>query len=218
MISLRNIAGSKKAFTLIEVLVAMLILAIGMLGLLGITILVFRNNLLSQQITEATNINTALMDRLKSRLKVMDQAELDAINCEIGNQADTQFYAPQGCNLLESSGMNPDDYPPPRNDGGAVIDTCVVPEVLGDSSSDDWFTHIAVTSAGAESYPTANFCDEYDGSDPMTRDQYIQYYRVYDNTTPGVNNKILVTIVMWKDRFNKARFIRLDSTINPSGL
>jgi type IV pilus assembly protein PilV len=45
-----------RGFTLVEVMVAMLILAIGLLGLAGITVVVLRSNSLSQQMSDATNI------------------------------------------------------------------------------------------------------------------------------------------------------------------
>lgn len=222
---IRKMGNSSSAFTLIEVLVAMLILAIGMLGLLGITILVFRNNLLSQQINEATNLNQALMEQLKSRVRVADETELDALNCiraaDNATELDADHYAvtqiePDNCEILTTSGLDFTLFPAPVNGGGDSDNQCLVPQILGGDSG-TWTTFDLVDAAGTVRTPGVtsgvgtDFCAM---SQDLDRNQYVRYYRVWTNAATGTD-KFLYSVVLWRDRFNKFRSVELQSLVIP---
>lgn len=218
-LSLRKIGSSKSAFTLIEVMVAMVILAIGALGLLGITILVFRNNFLSQQITEATNLATDLMENTKATLNSLDQADFEDIDCVLEEDPSDgilspDYYAvtsgsPPSCDVLTTSGLEPQFFPPPRDGNAQPANLCVVSGLLGQDGGADTTYDVSDAGGAVAAVPPAYFCTL---SADLERDEYIRYYRVSENAADPTIKDIIV-IVMFRDRFNKFRFIRLNSTL-----
>jgi type IV pilus assembly protein PilV len=62
----RGITRSRNAFTLIEVLVAIVILSVGLLGTAGLTIGIVRGNFFSQNITSATVIAKTQLEAVQN--------------------------------------------------------------------------------------------------------------------------------------------------------
>ena len=57
---------NKNGFTLPEVLIAIVVLMVGLLGVAGLTIIVIRGNVFSKQITTAVTIASDQMERMKA--------------------------------------------------------------------------------------------------------------------------------------------------------
>jgi len=176
----------RKAFTMIEVLVAMLVLAIGLLGLAGMTVVVLRSNVLSQQISEATTITSDLMERLK---RVPFTQLPDSTACPAPT-----YSTP--CPILEESGImgRPEIHP-----GTAA--GCVIPGVL---FNDDQVWDVTTARLQSEAPPAGAFCSAFNA---LPSGRYIRYYRTQD---VGTERQITV-VVVWKDRFNKWRRIDLSA-------
>ena len=83
----------QSGFTLVEVLVAMLVLAIGLLGLAGLMSSSMRNNLSASHRTQATWLANDIIDRMRAN-------RLSAI---AGNYA-TTFAAPVACTVAAPTG------------------------------------------------------------------------------------------------------------------
>ncbi len=60
-----QMAISEKGFTLIEIMVAITLLSIGLLGMAGLTVGIMRGNSLSSQVTTATALAQAKMEDIK---------------------------------------------------------------------------------------------------------------------------------------------------------
>ena len=60
-----QMAISDKGFTLIEIMVAVTLLSIGLLGMAGLTVGIMRGNSLSSQVTTATALAQAQMEDIK---------------------------------------------------------------------------------------------------------------------------------------------------------
>lgn len=194
-----------KAFTLIEVLVAMLVLAIGLLGLAGITVVVLRSNVLSQQISEATTITADLMERLK-------QVSFDELpDCGLGNEISLSG----SCRIIEESGLEEKGelfYPSSIGASNCVIDSDLTPiknAIGGENSVYD----IVNSRIEAEAAPSGDFCSAFNNL-PIGR--YVRYYRIYapSGTT---SQRVIVVVTLWKDRFGKWRQINLTTTRSQSG-
>jgi len=185
-----------KAFTLIEVMIAMLILAIGLLGLAGMTVVVLRSNMVAQQITEATNLTTSMMEALKREAPRISQGcpeeniiVVDASTCKIVSTSGVgQLHVP----------ANP-WLPPVYNDVG-----CSVAGILTSNRTFD----VTTSNLGVLAQTVTNFCD-YDSQ--IQRGQYVRYYRVVDGAV--ANERNLRAVVLWVDRFGKWRNIRLETTV-----
>ncbi len=61
----RRFQRGRHGFTLVEIMVAVVILAIGLLGMAAMTIMVIRGNRMAVRQTNATNLAQQLMERLK---------------------------------------------------------------------------------------------------------------------------------------------------------
>lgn len=59
--------GGKRGFTLIEIVVAMAILSIALLGLTSVTVMVVKGNFFSKTVTTATTLANDRMERLKNQ-------------------------------------------------------------------------------------------------------------------------------------------------------
>lgn len=186
-----------KAFTLIEVLVAMLVLAIGLLGLAGITVVVLRSNTLSQQISEATNIAQDLIETLKQR------SISNLPDCDAGNTLSAADVGDgSNCKIISESGLLsvPDYYPP-------KAEICAVSEVF--DSTPRYFDIISANLTGGTD-PNLTSGQTLCNLDSVTlpKGHYIRYFRSY---VPGTDadTRAIVTVVLWKDKFGKWRHIKL---------
>ncbi len=78
-------------FTLIEVLIAMLILAVGLLGLAGLQVTSLRNNLSAYHRSQATQLAYNMADRMRANV-----AEAENFGTSIYTTVDPEDAAPQG--------------------------------------------------------------------------------------------------------------------------
>jgi len=192
----------KNAFTLIEVLVAMMVLAIGLLGLAGITVVVLRSNTLSQQISEATNLASSLMEDLRR------QSSLP--NCDYATNALTSVAS--NCEILVESGINAivesgeRVFLPPST---RTSTACAVANVLA-SGVTETFDAIAGNSVSRASVSAADLCSL---TQAPAGTPYIRYYRSYLPSGTGVpaTERRIVTVVLWQDKFGKWRQVHLDT-------
>jgi type IV pilus assembly protein PilV len=191
-----------KAFTLIEILVAMLILAIGLLGLAGLTVVVLRSNILSQQIQESTTIATDLVNRLRRVNYAALAPAFDPAFCDPLNVVDTDAADSDCAARLTQAGvadLDPDWRP---LSGG---DSCTVAGVLTDDTRafDVVLSNLtAVGDFAAEN----DICAVIEDADFAT-EHYIRFYRVVDEG----GNRRLVVGVLFRDRFQKWRMTSLDT-------
>ena len=80
---------NERGYTLIEILVAVTILAIGLLGVAGLTVGVMRGNLVSNQVTTATVLAQDKMEDIKR----MDYLQVTELNLPLeGYNGDIQGY------------------------------------------------------------------------------------------------------------------------------
>lgn len=195
------------AFTLIEVMVAMLVLAIGLLGLAGITVVVLRSNTLSQQISEATTISADLMDTLKR------QSVSSLQDCVAANAYGVSHVVPStGCEILTESGVNAlgATYLPAyvRNDAGCIVSGTTI---LSSGGSAVTYDNVAANfTVFSDSWGTnANICSLSTATlEPHT---YVRYYRTF-RPTAGSTDTTVVVVVLWKDRFGRWRNAHLSTT------
>lgn len=210
--------SKKTAFTLIEVLVAMLVLAIGLLGLAGITVVVLRSNTLSQQISEATNIASSLMEELRRTSNLPD--------CVTGNVITSIGTCPP----LRESGIAPTDssqdssadktfWPSTNNQ------TCAVAGLLegragATGTNSHTFDNIAGNFIKRATYSTgeticnietatSNLVSGGTGSGTLAAGPYVRYYKTIGTGTGG--ERRIVVVVLFKDRFNKWRSVKFDT-------
>lgn len=192
----------QKAFTMIEVLVAMLVLAIGLLGLAAMTVVVLRSNVLSQQISEATTITGDLMESLKLR-SISELTDCDSTT------AGNVISVTGPCPIINESGLSAltSDYYPldPSN-------SCEIDGVLSDFSDDTAGAFDSVT-ANLISFPASaseEFCTQFDD---LPKGRYVRFYRSFDpDPADGRDERRLIVVVLWKDRFGKWRNLNLETT------
>lgn len=187
-----------RAFTLIEVLVAMFVLSVGLLGLAGITIVVLRSNTLAQQISQATSISTDLIERIK-QVPFENLLVGDSCGTEVSNAISSD-----GCVPIENSGLNAIDVGPNFWPAQAD-DNCYITEAnnpLGGTARWDYVSANLVARAGPE-----DFCNV-----SPNRGEFVRYYRISD---AAAGQRAITAVTLWKDRFNKWRYIKLSTSRSP---
>jgi prepilin-type N-terminal cleavage/methylation domain-containing protein len=195
------------AFTLIEVMVAMLVLAIGLLGLAGITVVVLKSNTLSQQISEATTIAADLMDTLKRQ-------SLTALpDCTTASVVPLSTAQGSSCATLSESGV----AALPLQSGANIYlpstsnVTCGMAGVLDTSATAMTFNYIAANLMVFSPAPTgaATVCNESSSTTPSR--SYLRYFRSFV-PTGSTTDKTIVVVVLWKDKYNRWRNVHLSTT------
>ncbi len=135
---------SRDAFTLVEVLIAMLILAIGLLGLAGMTVVVLRSNTVAQQITEATNITRSLMEALKREAPRITAACPDINVISVGT----------ACRIVTTSGISELNTSDPVWLPASLTHTgCAVPGILQNDRTFD----VTTAQLASQPQPLASF-------------------------------------------------------------
>ncbi|MBN8554234.1 MAG: prepilin-type N-terminal cleavage/methylation domain-containing protein [Deltaproteobacteria bacterium] len=205
--------NKKSAFTLIEVMVAMLVLAIGLLGLAGITIVVLKSNTLSQQISEATTIAADLMDTLKR------QNISSLPNCDSSASNSIQLSAAQNstsCAVLADSGVasvplqsGVNIYLPAATNGSNA--NCAVANVLDTSGTAMTFNVVASNLMVLNSFNSSDtVCDRGTNFNFPAR-SYMRYYRTFAPSS-GSSDRTIAVVVLWKDKYNRWRNVHLSTT------
>ncbi len=198
----------RRGFTLVEVLVAMLVLAIGLLGLAGITVVVLRSNLLSQQISDATTIATDLMEALKRQ----SLSALTAAQCASGDLLTSSAGGSSSCGIIRDSGLLSvftDFGPPLENQSCGIVGILKAPsdDVATPATTPSTFdTTFATLQGGSRFAKAGGFCSL--STQTLAQREYIRMYRI-TAATDGVD---LAVVVLWKDKFGKWRNIRLSTT------
>jgi prepilin-type N-terminal cleavage/methylation domain-containing protein len=184
-------------FTLVEVLVAMLILAIGLLGLAGITVVVLRSNTLSQQISQATALASSLLETLRS------QSNLTACTTSLET-------IPGDCKILREAGI--------QGKGGAFFPStansvCSVNGALGVGITNQTFDNVSANGTSrAEFTGEATLCG-ISGLATFNAGPFIRYYKV--SAIPNSTDLRLVAVVLFRDKFGKWRAVTLDTRQTP---
>jgi len=191
--------SKESAFTLVEVMVAMLVLAIGLLGLAGITVVVLRSNTLSQQISDATTIATDLMERLK----IQPMSNLG----DCTGTYNTISPPSSSCSILTTSGLNSSalagNYYPAN-----FTANCAAQNVLG--SNPNWVTFDVVTAnlINPSTFSTADVCSS---SVSIPQKNYLRFYRLLPSPTNS-SDRIINVGVVWVDRFGRYRNVHFSTT------
>lgn len=109
MLSLRHhkAAGQERGFTLIEVLVTVIILAIGLLGLAGLQLGGLRYSFSAYQRSQATIMTNDIVDRMRANRTV---AESGAYDIDIGDAAGVASCTGSGKNCSTNSMADADLY------------------------------------------------------------------------------------------------------------
>ncbi|MCC6302970.1 MAG: type IV pilus modification protein PilV [Gammaproteobacteria bacterium] len=110
MLSLRHqkpAAGTERGFTLIEVLVTVIILAIGLLGLAGLQLGGLRYSFSAYQRSQATIMANDIVDRMRANRTV---AEAGAYDIDIGDDPSNVNCTGAGKNCSASSMADADLY------------------------------------------------------------------------------------------------------------
>ncbi len=230
----------ERAFTLIEVLVAMLVLAIGLLGLAGITVVVMKSNAITQQVSDATSIAADLMETLRRKTSLPNcSGNVVTYTPSSVSSANCPIIAESGLKNFHSNNSTVDFYPPTSNSAA----DCALEGVLDGSnvaSSFDLvtpavnattFTVVRPTGAisnlvnYATSYngiflPTASLCGIENYANPVKfpARTYLRYYKTYLTPTylggsgeASSTERTLVVAVFWKDKFGKWRNVHLST-------
>ena len=198
-----TIERKNHGFTLVEMMVAIVILAIGLLGLAAMTVVVLRSSTLSRQISEASNIASNLLDTLTL------QNVTNLPDCTGGLVAANATQL--NCRILFEGkivGNNNNIYLPSLNN-----QTCGIQQVIDDNISIDanWGTFDAVQAnfAVAQTFGANDtLCAQSNIALPAG--QYIRYYRTFD---PDPNNgdttqRTVVVVVLWRDRYGVWRSLK----------
>lgn len=181
-------------FTLVEVMVAMLILAIGLLGLAGITVVVLRSNTLSQQISQATALASSLLESLR--------ANSSLTNC-------TQSIA-DPCDILSETGIwgKGEAYrPAPSNFVTNNTNSCAINGVLAPDSTTETMDAVSADGTSRSQYSAGTTLCQI--SSPPSGTPFIRYYKV--TAISGSTERRLVAVVLFRDKFNKWRAVTLDT-------
>ncbi len=186
----------RHGFTLVEVLVAMLILAIGLLGLAGITVVVLRSNTLSQQISQATALASSLLETLRS------QSNLTAC---------TSTYSPfpSNCKILSEAGIQGKGeafWPSTQNQ------LCAVSGVMGVGLTES-FDNVSANGTARSSFDASAAICSLSNQATFNSGPFIRYYKV--SAISGSTDLRLVAVVLFRDKFGKWRAVSLDTRQTP---
>ena len=88
----------QRGFTLIEILVAFLILSVGLIGLAGLQLTGVKNTREAYHRTQATVLAADIMDRMRANL---EQAEGAGYNGVVSGEVVTSCFASGGCNAAD---------------------------------------------------------------------------------------------------------------------
>jgi len=80
--------NKQHGFTLIEVLITMVIMAIGLLGLAGLQVVSLRNTEVAYQRSQATSLAYDMLDRMRSNPKAVEDGRYNAITTAPGSYTD----------------------------------------------------------------------------------------------------------------------------------
>ncbi len=193
-----------KAFTLIEVLVAMLVLAIGLLGLAAITVVVLKSNTTAQQISEATNIASALMEDLRRTTTLPDCVAANALSFSDSN---CEIFTESGLRKSQTEWQDVDDgFAPPGINNQTE---CGIPNVMGNPTNAVTFDAVAGNYLDREDFDlVADVCD---ASSPPAGHPYIRYYRTVTPTGGTGTDRRIYVVVLWKDKYGKWRHVKLET-------
>ena len=186
-----------RGFTLVEVLVAMLILAIGLLGLAGITVVVLRSNTLSQQISQATALASSLLETLRSQTNL--------VACTSNMEE-----IPTNCAILREAGI--------QGKGGAFFpsqtnNACSVTGALGVGIANETFDNVSANGTNRAGFNgDATLC-EISGQATFNAGPFIRYYKV--SAIASSTDLRLVAVVLFRDKFGKWRAVTLDTRQTP---
>jgi type IV pilus assembly protein PilV len=123
----RNIKG----FTLLEVLVAVLVLSFGLLGIAGLLIATVQNNTIAAQRTTATFLAQDMADRIRSNINATKPFEKD------GKTPKSVYY-------LNSPGTNSNCY------GTSPTGQCATSQAVAERDLFAWNQQIAASLPGGE--------------------------------------------------------------------
>lgn len=186
-----------RGFTLVEVLVAMLILAIGLLGLAGITVVVLRSNTLSQQISQATALASSLLETLRSQTNL--------VACT-SNMAEI----PTNCAILREAGIQGKGdafFPSTANNA------CSVTGALGVGIANETFDNVSANGTGRAGFDGAATLCGISGQATFNAGPFIRYYKV--SAIANSTDLRLVAVVLFRDKFGKWRAVTLDTRQTP---
>jgi type IV pilus modification protein PilV len=186
-----------RGFTLVEVLVAMLILAIGLLGLAGITVVVLRSNTLSQQISQATALASSLLETLRSQTNL--------VACT-SNMAEI----PTDCAILREAGIQGKGdafFPSTANNA------CSVTGALGVGIANETFDNVSANGTNRAGFDGAATLCGISGQATFNAGPFIRYYKV--SAIASSTDLRLVAVVLFRDKFGKWRAVTLDTRQTP---
>lgn len=205
---------NKDGFTLVESLVAMVVMAVGLLGLAAITVVTLRTNTLARQRVDATNIAASLMDSLRQRANT---GTLD--NC--AEMPSSAFN--YSCTALREAGITEAKYYPQMTNGGATNQSiCGVEQILEQSNTKKTFDVVKVTGNAIDLHPgptdgdfsaSSNLCTLTGANGDLKNlpaNSYIRYFRTFEPTT-GSQDRVISVVVLWKDRFGRWQNVHLST-------
>jgi prepilin-type N-terminal cleavage/methylation domain-containing protein len=199
---------TRTGFTFIEVLVSMVVMAIGLLGLAGVTVVVIRSNALSRQVVDATNIAGTLMETVRQRaassgvtLPDCAASVVDANSCpnlaKAGLTGLTNFFPASAGNCGIGDVFEP----------GATNENFDIVKVSSDP------TDLNPGPVGASyNFPTSNVCAVAGpGANARTlaQGEFIRYFRSFQPAGGQASDRTISVVVVWQDRFNRWRHVRL---------
>ncbi len=222
---------NNRGFTMIEVLVAMVVLAIGLLGMAAMTVLVARGNRGASDLTSATNI---------SQLKIESLKDIDwtTLGTYAGTDPTTQLAQgiPLGAMVQEGSS----DASRLNSEGKTC--SAVATEIGGGAACGDAavtargpykFTRTFIICQGTDknpsfsnvspnptatvtpgTYPAQKDCG-VDASNNGSRTQWIACSDADITTTggPGNNEKKIKVLTSWKSSDGQCHSVHLDTTV-----
>lgn len=130
MLTIRPKTASQTGFTLIEVLVAMLILSIGLLGMAGLQSLSFKMNQSAHLSSQATFLSYDMIDRMRANRKAALNGDYNQdLGCDIPAAStvvadqDRRSWLQEVCGMTDNNGDHVPGLLPQEGDKtGAAID------------------------------------------------------------------------------------------------